>query len=247
MTDRERWIVYPLLFLALGTTLRDKLGPSTIVCGEVRCERLLIVDAKDRERVKLSTVQRSSSNGELVSSGRLEIHGYGGDLKSPAPLIELRSDGSGSRGQIIARSVDRSSEIDLEARAYGGGRVTLRGQRGQPTAELATSKGSSHLTLFRNGGQPKATITSGDRGGRLMLMSAENNVGLTLGHAFDGSGLVGTNFQGSHNLTELIPAMPYIHPAEQTEPGRPPEPEEGAPAAPEGPQTEEQPESKQAG
>ena len=26
MTERERWIVYPLLFLALGAALRDKLS-----------------------------------------------------------------------------------------------------------------------------------------------------------------------------------------------------------------------------
>jgi hypothetical protein len=29
MTERERWIVYPLLFLALGAALRDKLVDRT--------------------------------------------------------------------------------------------------------------------------------------------------------------------------------------------------------------------------
>ena len=29
MSTRERWIVYPLLFLALGTALRDKFWDST--------------------------------------------------------------------------------------------------------------------------------------------------------------------------------------------------------------------------
>jgi hypothetical protein len=42
MTERERWVVYPLLFLALGAALRDKLGGSTktksIVCQELRIE-----------------------------------------------------------------------------------------------------------------------------------------------------------------------------------------------------------------
>jgi hypothetical protein len=42
MTERERWVVYPLLFLALGAALRDKLGGSTktksVVCQELRIE-----------------------------------------------------------------------------------------------------------------------------------------------------------------------------------------------------------------
>lgn len=51
MSTRERWIVYPLLFLALGVALRDKIVPvhkivisqeiraRTIRCGELEAER----------------------------------------------------------------------------------------------------------------------------------------------------------------------------------------------------------------
>ena len=42
MSERERWVVYPLLFLALGAALRDKLVDRTttkrIVCQELRIE-----------------------------------------------------------------------------------------------------------------------------------------------------------------------------------------------------------------
>lgn len=44
MTERERWIVYPLLFLALGSALRDKLlqqtTSKTIRCEEMICQQL---------------------------------------------------------------------------------------------------------------------------------------------------------------------------------------------------------------
>ncbi|OHB68549.1 MAG: hypothetical protein A2V70_07695 [Planctomycetes bacterium RBG_13_63_9] len=30
MTSRERWVIYPLLFLALGTALRDKVLPRSV-------------------------------------------------------------------------------------------------------------------------------------------------------------------------------------------------------------------------
>jgi hypothetical protein len=42
MNDRERWIVYPLLFLALGASLRDKLFDQTR-SRSVVCEQLVLV------------------------------------------------------------------------------------------------------------------------------------------------------------------------------------------------------------
>lgn len=47
MTDRERWIVYPLLFLALGSALRDKLAKQT-QAKQIICEQLLLVDNEGR-------------------------------------------------------------------------------------------------------------------------------------------------------------------------------------------------------
>ncbi len=43
MSERERWIVYPLLFLALGAALRDKLLQRTWAKSLV-CEQLVMVD-----------------------------------------------------------------------------------------------------------------------------------------------------------------------------------------------------------
>ena len=47
MTERERWIVYPLLFLALGAALRDKLVDRTTTKSIV-CQELTIVDDESR-------------------------------------------------------------------------------------------------------------------------------------------------------------------------------------------------------
>ena len=41
MTDRERWIVYPLLFFALGASLRDKIL-ERVDTKQLVCESLLI-------------------------------------------------------------------------------------------------------------------------------------------------------------------------------------------------------------
>ena len=53
MSERERWIVYPLLFFALGAAIRDKLfhqvttvdlGAESIRAHDIVCESLTIVD-----------------------------------------------------------------------------------------------------------------------------------------------------------------------------------------------------------
>lgn len=46
MSERERWIVYPLLMFALGAAVRDKLM-QRVESKEIRCESLQIVDHQD--------------------------------------------------------------------------------------------------------------------------------------------------------------------------------------------------------
>ena len=46
MSERERWIVYPLLMFALGAAVRDKLM-QRVDSKEIRCESLQIVDHQD--------------------------------------------------------------------------------------------------------------------------------------------------------------------------------------------------------
>src|SRR4051812_16133299 len=46
MSERERWIVYPLLFLALGASLRDRYYARTAP-RIIECQELHIVDDDD--------------------------------------------------------------------------------------------------------------------------------------------------------------------------------------------------------
>jgi len=52
MTDRERWTVYPLLFLALGVSLKDKLT-STVNTKNLVCNSLQVNDPKTNSRVSV--------------------------------------------------------------------------------------------------------------------------------------------------------------------------------------------------
>jgi hypothetical protein len=72
MSERERWIIYPLLFFALGAALRDKftheVRTDRLVAGQVVCEELLVRDSEKPDRVvaKLTSTppQRNRPNAD---------------------------------------------------------------------------------------------------------------------------------------------------------------------------------------
>jgi hypothetical protein len=89
MTERERWIVYPLLFLALGAALRDKVFGET-KNKRIECQELIVSGDDDASvqpvpLVRIGSVPRPSAesphvgqivvNGEVIVSGQLAAPG----------------------------------------------------------------------------------------------------------------------------------------------------------------------------
>jgi len=100
MSQRERWVVYPLLFLALGLALRDKLVPPKSltagmiwcdqleVLGQADCHQLTVHDAAGNPRVRLTT---------LDHGGRLEL-----DAREGQTTLVLGADDDGLRYGLFA-------------------------------------------------------------------------------------------------------------------------------------------------
>ncbi len=64
MSQRERWVVYPLLFLALGLALRDKLvPPRSLTAGVVLCDHLEVLGPANCHRL---TVRDAAGHTALV-------------------------------------------------------------------------------------------------------------------------------------------------------------------------------------
>lgn len=81
MTERERWVVYPLLFLALGAALRDKLVDRTTTKSIV-CQELTVVEEEpighqpSRILAKIGRADSkagSPAGGYFLINGNLEI------------------------------------------------------------------------------------------------------------------------------------------------------------------------------
>ena len=58
MSERERWIVYPLLLLTLGIALRDKFGiAKEVKAHRVVCEELVVLDDDAGPQVVLESTK----------------------------------------------------------------------------------------------------------------------------------------------------------------------------------------------
>src|SRR5262245_25873972 len=82
MSERERWDVYTLLFLALGAGLRDKLGGVTtakrIVCQELQIEDEAVGNQPPRVLAAIGRTEATPSAravGYLFVDGEAEVDG----------------------------------------------------------------------------------------------------------------------------------------------------------------------------
>ena len=101
MSERERWIVYPLLFFALGAALRDKLTQS-VESKNVVCQSLRIVDPYDTSRI-------------LAEIGTQQT----GVLEGDIPVSYLRADSLLCEGMSVLDPEDPRNELVL----LGSGRL----------------------------------------------------------------------------------------------------------------------------
>jgi hypothetical protein len=131
MTDRERWTVYPLLFLALGISLKDKLSGSVatdrVECKAVVCEAVEVVGPNPGQRVtinagniicrsliatdetgkqQLAAVSSNQDGGVLRTYGtHTGTHAVLGNFKQYAGLLFLDARGGGHAGPLFASPV----------------------------------------------------------------------------------------------------------------------------------------------
>ena len=77
MSDRERWIVYPLLFLALGSSLRPRLTGqmelAKLECQSLQCRSIevhsLLVDQIGSEKVPVQSASILHLGTEMLNGG----------------------------------------------------------------------------------------------------------------------------------------------------------------------------------
>ena len=117
MSTRERWIVYPLLFLALGAALRDKLVEK-IEISRLKCNRL-----------EVDGVARCGSR--IGRAGRITDPTAGRPLWS-APIRRRAAAGSSRHGRPTACRWCSSQPLGSVTLSPGKCWCLPRGERASP-------------------------------------------------------------------------------------------------------------------
>ncbi len=80
MTERERWIVYPLLFLALGSALRDKMLKQTS-SDRILCQQLMVLDRNGQPAavIEENRLQLLGASSQLGVQGAVQAHSVNAD------------------------------------------------------------------------------------------------------------------------------------------------------------------------
>jgi hypothetical protein len=105
MSTRERWIVYPLLFMTLGIAMRDKVVPPAQLgnfrlqfeAGEISCDRL-----------QCHTLLVNGPNGQPVVAAGADATSRAGTVETFAangmPLVRLFSNAAGGVVATLGRA-----------------------------------------------------------------------------------------------------------------------------------------------
>lgn len=171
MTERERWIVYPLLFLALGAALRDKLVDRTTTRSIV-CQELSIVDedssGPQQSQRTLARIGRVKPKPGGKSTASLQING---DLEI---VGEDLSDNSQARILATVGRTEQPSGVPVRGYAVVHGEVAVDGLinatqyvwQGLPIVPMQVAPGAAVLGVLQGAPQsgqkpqnPKASKT----------------------------------------------------------------------------------------
>ena len=161
MSTRERWIVYPLLFLTLGIVLRDKFMPlkhlaavqfqaGEIAVAKIRCNQLEVDELICRKPLEVD---------QLICRKQLEAN------------------------ELVCK---RLEAVQLGCRA-----LLVRGPNGRPVVVAGTDSNTQAGTVetFSANGVPQVRLFSTGTGGVVTTIGYLGKMAVFMGHVGHGSGV----------------------------------------------------------
>ena len=133
MSTRERWIVYPLLFLALGTAIKPKLAPrelratnlpsiNNLRVGLVECRQLSILGPDEEPRV-IARVAPGGGLIRVIDNNRQTVVAIRADAATRAGLVETRNEHGGPQAMMMSSAMggEMMTYDNVPLRAFGIG------------------------------------------------------------------------------------------------------------------------------
>jgi hypothetical protein len=181
MSTRERWIVYPLLFLALGTAIKPKLVPAE----RVICRNLEVVDDELQPRIRLSTAASDDGEIRIINRGSKAVVLLKSGAATQAGIIETFN----SHGQVQTAMMSSGSG--------GEGEIRINNRGGNPVvmlkADAATQAGL--IETLNDDGRPQTAMMSSATGGEVAAFDLGVRNSVAIGHRDGRFGLLHFDFE----------------------------------------------------
>jgi hypothetical protein len=182
MSTRERWTIYPLLFLALGAALRSKFTSSfevgslasrrldvalvkgtRVEAATVTCENLVVLGPDNKPRIQLGSTPQKNGRVELYGRDGTVVAALTADPESGAgsllmltpsgkPTVMIRSDALGGIVESFSATTPGMPQVLLRV-TPGGGLVTTVDREGKSIIEVGHQPGDRGIfALDQHGG-----------------------------------------------------------------------------------------------
>ncbi len=153
MSDRERWILYPLIVFAISLGLRPFFLPpdsefESIKCGHLRCDEVTVIGIESKERI---------AHLGPTSEGRAELVLFGPDKQA---RVRLEVEPEGKSGVLE------------------GTTLRIKSSDGRRLAEIAPgAQGLAAITLFATKDtEPLVRLQAAEQGAVLESLRSEKSV-----------------------------------------------------------------------
>jgi hypothetical protein len=158
MSPRERWIVYPLLFMTLGIAIRNQFLPTNVVktmdlqanelaANTIRCNNLLVMDTTQSKGLEFGSalgdqmlVKNQLIVNDLLKSMRLlaqDVAFYKLSItdEQGRPVIVMLEDKDAKSGAIQTMTADGVPQVQIRSNKTGGIMLAI-GHLGQVLAQF---------------------------------------------------------------------------------------------------------------
>jgi hypothetical protein len=149
MSTRERWIVYPLLFLALGTAIKPKLTPpetrgparpvTVLRVDRVECGALSVLGDDDKPRVVARAVEGGGQIHVADNQGRVVV-AIRADAETRAGTVETRNENGSAQAAMMSSGTGGELVVYDNMLSRSVGIIHRGGRSGLIETDLRTGK-----------------------------------------------------------------------------------------------------------
>jgi len=159
MTERERWTVYPLLFLALGLALKDKLvppGEESVRYKVVVCNELIVDDPETKTRVTIV-------KGNLAASGGILCN-------------ELAVDDPKTKARVAVTHGNVAASGSVQCQNIISGALVVPGADGKVLATIAANEAGGFVRTIGSKNGLTTLLGNADQVAGLMFIDPQGTV-----------------------------------------------------------------------